>query len=90
MVPWKLEKGPSVTLTVSPTKEWNFVFLLHGIHLVDAAEDSRHLLRTQGRGIHLAAVLLGIAEETQHIGSITNYNRNLTYERGFHQHIARI
>ena len=58
--------------------------------IVDAAEDSRHLLRTQGRGIHLAAVLLGIAEETQHIGSVTNYNRNLTYERGLHQHIARI
>ena len=71
-------------------KEWYFVLLLLCVHLVDAAQDTCYLLRTQGRGIHLAAVLLGVAQEAQHIGSITNYNRNLAYESGLHQHVTRI
>ena len=45
---------------------------------------------TKRRGIHLAAILLGIAQETQHIGSVTNNHRNLTYESRLHQHITRI
>jgi len=71
-------------------KEGYFVLLLLCVQFVDAAEDTRYLLRTQGRGVHLAAVLFGVAEETQHVGGIANYNRNLPYERSLHQHIARI
>ena len=75
-------------MTVSPTKKGISFSLLHGVHLVDAAEDTRHLLWTKRRGNHLAAVLLGIAEKSQHIGSVTIIMGICSYESGLDQHIT--
>ena len=71
-------------------KEWYFVFFLHRTQFIDTPQDAADLLRTQGRSDHLAAVLLGVTQKTEHVGNITNDNRDLTDKGGFNQYISRI